>query len=483
MAAIVWFRQDLRLQDNPALAAAVDSGETVIPVYILDDVSPDPWIMGGASRWWLHQSLQALSASLEKAGFGPLVYLSGNAEKILPAFAKKNSAKGVYWNRQYEPWAIARDTRIKKAMGDGAESFASYLLFEPWVIKNKTGGIYKVFTPFSKAMLEREVDILPPDTRRPKAKTAAHKIKERSLDDLELMPAISWYTEMAAEWQPGEAGAHKRLDHTVEEIAAHYSTARDFPAVDGVSKLSPYLHFGEISPRQIWHAVRNAAAEKKNPAYTKNASAYLRQLIWRDFSWYVIYHDPEFPEREWNPNFRGFPWKKNKKYLTAWQRGETGYPIVDAGMRQLWQTGWMHNRVRMIVGSFLVKHLLQDWRDGAAWFWDTLVDADLGNNSAGWQWIAGSGADAAPYFRVFNPILQSQKFDKDGDYIRTYVPELADVPAKYIHAPWTAPDDIRRDLKGRYPSPIVDHAEGRKAALAAYQSHKPDPAATDNSDD
>lgn len=483
MAVVMWFRQDLRLHDNPALSAAAAQGETVIPLYILDDVNADKWQMGGASRWWLHQSLKALDDDLQAKGFGALVLLKGDAEKELASFVKKNDVRDVYWNRQYEPWAIARDTSIKKNLGIEVHSFASYLLFEPWVIKNKTGGQYKVFTPFSKAVMEVRQDILPPDTKTPKTKAKPHAAKDLKLADLGLMPAIKWYTDMAKEWQPGEQGARDRLEHTVHKIAGHYKERRDFPGIDGVSKLSPHLHFGEISPRQVWHAVDSESRKHGHSKYSQNAEGFLRQLIWRDFSWHLLYHDPKFPDREWNPQFRNFPWKKNAKLLRAWQKGQTGYPIVDAGMRQLWQTGWMHNRVRMIVGSFLVKNLLLNWREGEKWFWDTLVDADLGNNAAGWQWIAGCGADAAPYFRIFNPILQSKKFDAEGDYIRTYVPELKDVPAAYIHAPWEAPPMIQQALRGKYPPPLVDHATARDAAMAAYREIKPQSVGDESGDE
>ncbi len=481
MPAVMWFRQDLRLHDNPAFAAAVDSGAQVVPVYILDDGSAGPWKAGGASRWWLHQSLTALDADLRARGFGPLIVLSGDAAKILPDFVKKHTIGTVYWNRRYEPWAMERDARIKDAIGkDKAQSYAAFLLFEPWVIKNKTGGAYKVFTPFSRAVLERQDDIFPPDTRDLTAATPPHTLGGQAVGDLGLMPDIVWYTGMAETWKPGEAGAQAQLEHTVDSIAGTYKQTRDFPALDGVSMLSPFLHFGEISSRQVWHAVRQA---KNNDAgYTQNAQAFLRQLIWRDFSWYLLYHDPACPQREWNPQFRAFPWGKNPDALAAWQQGQTGYPLIDAGMRQLWQTGWMHNRVRMIVGSFLVKNLMVDWREGAAWFWDTLVDADLGNNTAGWQWIAGCGADAAPYFRIFNPVTQSKKFDPDGDYIRRYVPELSDVPDAYIHAPWEAPAAVQAKLRGIYPPPMVDLGTTRTTALAAYKNMRGDAILDENED-
>jgi deoxyribodipyrimidine photo-lyase len=460
---IFWFRSDLRLSDNPALASAVASKKTVIPVYILDDINPGIWKMGGASRWWLHQSLKSLSDSLEKAGFHPLVLLKGAAEKEILKLADETGCAEIYWNRRYEPWAMARDTRIKQALKEKqveAHSFNAYLLFEPWEIKNKTGSSYKVFTPYSKACLERG-GIRPPLSGKLKGGYKKQYAAGLKLDDLGLMPKIKWYKAMDEFWQPGEAGAQQRMKAFLKDDVEEYQAQRDFPAVDGVSRLSPCLHFGEISPHQIWHAAEG-----------KRAQPYLRQLLWREFSWHLLYHDPEFPEQPWNKRFEKFEWKKDAAILNKWKKGMTGYPIIDAGMRQLWQTGWMHNRVRMIVGSFLVKNLLQHWREGEDWFWDTLVDADLGNNAAGWQWIAGCGADAAPYFRIFNPVTQSQRFDASGKYIREFVPELADCPDEYIHAPWEAPPLIAAAFKF-YPKPMVDLAASRDRALEAYAASKP----------
>lgn len=480
---ICWFRSDLRLHDNAALTAAIETEQPVLPVFILDDVNPGIWKRGGASRWWLHHSLFAFDAALKKTGLHPLAYAKGDARKILPQIIEKTGATGVYWNRCYEPWAMRRDKEIKsglKESGIDAQSFAGYLLFEPWEIKNKTDQSYRVYTPFSKVCFEK-ADALKPALDVPKAKNR-HKgdtlYEGLSLEDLALIPRIQWYATMEKTWQPGEAGARKRFADFLESGIDDYKNARDFPAKeDGVSGLSPHLHFGEISPRHIWHTVRTAMEKNKTSKnFSTHAFGWLRQLVWREFSYHLLYEAPDFPEQPWNKKFTSFPWHRDDAALKKWQKGQTGYPIVDAGMRQLWQIGWMHNRVRMIVGSFLVKNLLLHWRDGEDWFWDTLVDADLGNNAAGWQWIAGCGADAAPYFRVFNPVLQSKKFDPDGDYIRKYVPELKDMPDEYIHTPWDAPPMIRQ-LAKNYPPPMVDLAASRDRALQAYKEIKADHAA------
>ncbi len=477
--AIFWFKNDLRLQDNPGLTAACDSGKPVIPVYILDDESPLHWKRGGASRWWLHHSLAALSADIEKAGLHPLVLLHGDAKKEIMSICEKTGADAVFWNRSYEPWAMQRDKSIKEQLKQEeieATSFGGFLLWEPWEIANKTGQPYKVFTPFSRACLERG-GIRPPLTKKIKAPVPEKQVKGLSLKSLGLLPEIKWYQTMAKEWQPGEAGGRARLKEFSGDGLHDYKSKRDYPAVDGSSRLSPYLHFGELSPHTIWHHVSDVMAKSGNATLENNGQGYLRQLIWREFSWHLLYHFPTFPEKSWNPQFEKFEWQKNPAMLKKWQRGLTGYPIIDAGMRQLWQTGWMHNRVRMLVGSFLVKNLLLDWREGEDWFWDTLVDADLGNNAQGWQWIAGCGADAAPYFRIFNPILQSRKFDADGGYIRKYVPEIAKLPDEFLHAPWEAPALVLAaagvTLGKSYPRPIVDHATARDRALEAYRDSKP----------
>lgn len=476
---ICWFRSDLRLHDNAALTAAIETGQPVLPVYILDDQSPDIWKRGGASRWWLHHSLSALDAALQKAGLHPLILARGNAREALPKIIQKTGASGVYWNRCYEPWAMQRDKEIKSGLKDDGidvQSFAGYLLFEPWEIKNKSGQSYRVYTPFSKACFEK-AEALKPALDIPKIQhkhKGAAAYQDLSLNDLGLIPKIKWYSGMQEIWHPGEAGALARFEDFLNDLIGDYKSARDFPAQEGVSRLSPHLHFGEISPCYIWHAVRVQMDKKKSSKnFATHALGWLRQLVWREFSYHLLYEAPDFPEKPWNKKFSAFPWHQDDEALKKWQKGQTGYPIIDAGMRQLWQTGWMHNRVRMIVGSFLVKNLLLHWRDGEDWFWDTLVDADLGNNAAGWQWIAGCGADAAPYFRVFNPVLQSKKFDPDGAYIRQYVPELKDLPDEYLHTPWDAPPMIRQMAKN-YPPPMVDLAQSRDRALSAYSEMKSD---------
>jgi deoxyribodipyrimidine photo-lyase len=466
--AIVWFRQDLRLSDNPALHEAVKSGAAIIPVYVLDDETPGYFKMGAASRVWLYHSLKSLDGDLA----GNLVFLKGDAEKIIPAFAKETNAACVYWNRCYEPWNIKRDKIIKDTLSDWnieARSFNGFLLWEPWEVTKPDGLPYKVFTPFyTKGCLNA-----PPPRKpipKPRGYNFASITKKLFLDDLNLIPSNPrWDRKMIGYWDIGESGAIKALSKFLGLPVNDYKTARDYPAKDATSHLSPHLHFGEISPNQIWYAANDKAEGT-------GKETFLKELGWREFSYALLFHFPTLPTHNFQSRFDAFPWDKNPVALQAWQTGQTGYPIVDAAMRELWETGYMHNRTRMIVASFLVKHLLLDWREGAAWFWDTLFDADLANNSASWQWVAGSGADAAPYFRIFNPVLQGEKFDTDGKYLRRWVPELKKMPDKYIHHPWDAPKDILSDagviLGTTYPNPIVNHANARQRALDAFGKTK-----------
>lgn len=464
---IYWFRQDLRLYDNPALAAAVAAGD-VIPVYILDDKNADSWRLGGASRWWLQRSLAALNASLG----GQLHVFQGRAEEIVPALVQRLGASGVYWNRCYEPWRIKRDKQIKELLqetGIRVHSFNGSLLWEPWEILKGDGTPYKVFTPYFRtclaAMTPSQSVAEPAEITYPKSSDLSG---ECSLDDLGLLPSHPWHQKLEEHWQPGETGAHKRLDDFLEHGLKGYAEGRDFPARDNISRLSPHLHFGELSPPSLWQRIRQVRDE-----LPVDVDAFLRELVWRDFSYYQLYHFPRLPQAPLRSEFERFPFADDREGLQRWQRGLTGYPLVDAGLRELWQTGFMHNRVRMVTASFLVKNQLLSWQQGARWFWDCLVDADLASNSAGWQWVAGCGVDAAPYFRIFNPVTQGQKFDPDGDYIRRYLPELAQLSTRYIHSPWTAPPKILAEAGIRlgvdYPEPIVDVRESRQRALAAYQ--------------
>lgn len=471
---ILWFRQDLRLTDNQAYEAVCAADAPVLPLYILDDENSGHWKMGEASRWWLHESLHALDLSLG----GALRFARGNAGTILPALAAQTGARAVFWNRCYEPWRIVRDKALVKtlaAAGVAAERTESACLFPPYTVAKEDGTPYKVFTPFyKKGCLGKGVEP-PPPRSTPASPDFYQKATEGTLPlaDLALSPSIPWNQEMATCWTPGENGAQKRLADFLTRGLKGYQTGRDFPAQEHTSRLSPHLHFGEISPRALWHAVSHAGIAQRCES---DAQAFLRELGWREFSTSLLYHWPRLPERNWQEKFDHFPWRDDAEALKRWQKGQTGYPLVDAGMRELWRTGVMHNRVRMIVGSFLVKNLLLDWRHGAAWFWDTLVDADLANNSASWQWIAGCGADAAPYFRIFNPVTQGQKFDPDGIYVRRYVPELAALPDRYIHTPWKAPENIlcaaHVRLGETYPVPIVDLRESRARALAALETIK-----------
>ncbi len=478
---LLWFRQDLRLQDNPALAAAVARGGPVIPVFILDDAGEGNWAPGGASRWWLHHALAALAASLQALG-SRLVLARGDSGAELQRILRATGATAVYWNRRYEPAAIARDRSIKAglaAAGTEVKSFNGALLFEPHTITNKQGKPFQVFTPFWRHCLT--LPVVPPVRFAAKSLSVpAMWPDSMRLEELGLLPRLAWADEFPAHWTPGETGAQQRLKTFIAGPVDDYAARRNLPDTDGTSRLSPWLHWGEIGPRQIWSALQaRAKATGVFPA-GRGEQVFLSEVGWREFAHHLLFHFPHTPEKPLRTDFEKFPWADDPagRGLRAWQRGRTGYPIVDAGMRQLWRTGWMHNRVRMIAASFLVKHLRLPWTAGAAWFWDTLVDADLANNTLGWQWTAGCGADAAPYFRIFAPVLQGEKFDPAGDYVRRWVPELARLPAKWIHRPWEAPAEVLATagvaLGENYPVPVVNHAEARAAALAAFKTLRGD---------
>jgi len=450
---IVWLRQDLRLSDNPALRAAASTGAPIVPLFVLDDMVQGDWKWGGASRWWLHHSLTALDKSLK----GYLALRKGDGAKIIKAIIKETGADAVYWNRCYEPYAVARDSALKKSLGeDGVtvESFNGALLQEPWAVTTKDGRPFRVFTPFWNALRGKDVakaHIAPRDLH-------FHRTKSDDLADWKLLPRKPNWAK-GFDWTPGEKSAHRALYDFLDDIAL-YNTARDLPDRDGTSRLSSHLHWGEISPRQVWHAVQTHG-------HGIGHETFLKEIGWREFCAQLLFHNPDLPAKPLDARFAKFKWRTSEKDFRAWTKGQTGIPIVDAGMRQLWQTGWMHNRVRMIVASLLIKHLGIHWRRGEEWFWDTLVDADLASNAANWQWVAGCGADAAPFFRIFNPVLQGEKFDPKGVYVRNFVPELRDVPDRYIHQPWKmgAPP-------ANYPAPIVDLAQGRARALDAFKALK-----------
>ena len=467
--ALFWFRRDLRLADNPALTAALNAHDEVVPVYIHAPDEEAPWQPGAASLWWLHHSLVALDADLRRRG-GALHVRRGPASAALRALVRETGAQAVYWSRLYEPAAIVRDTRIKKLLradGVDAQSFNGALLFEPCDIATARGEPYQVFTPFWRNA-RAKLEMRPPSgaPRRLRARSVGGNL---TIEALGLLPRVPWDARFHDAWQPGEAGARNALRRFIDRAVGDYATRRDFPGEAGTSRLSPHLHFGEISPMQIVWALReNAQASGKN---RQGAEAYLRELGWREFSHHLLYHFPKSTEANLNSAFDRFQWaRRTPKQIQRWQRGETGIPIVDAGMRELWATGWMHNRVRMLTASFLTRNLRQHWLIGARWFWDTLVDADLANNTQGWQWTAGTGADAAPYFRVFNPVTQGLRFDPDGDYVRRWVPELRGFAGKSIHEPWS--DRMRLRASGYPREPLVELRASREAALAAYRARK-----------
>jgi deoxyribodipyrimidine photo-lyase len=470
-----WFRQDLRLADNPALLYAAAAGK-VLPIYILDDSGPASERMGAAAQWWAHHSLASLNQSLG----GKLNFYRGEPAAIIADLVQRHKAAAVFWNRCYEPRRVASDRLIKaklKDQGIAVESFNGSLLWEPWQVLKSDGTPYRVFTPFyRKGCLSADA---PRQPLPPAVLSALKDDKALSLNQLDLLPKINWDKKLSQHWDISEAGAEKQLAKFLQNGLKGYKEGRNFPAKSHISRLSPYLHSGEISPNQVWHAVRRvgvAAAHAQGlldmQGETPDIDHFCSELGWREFSYSLLYHEPSLPQKNWQEKFDHFPWRDNPAALKRWQQGLTGYPIVDAGMRELWQTGFMHNRVRMIVASFLTKNLMIDWRHGAHWFWDCLVDADLANNSASWQWVAGCGADAAPYFRIFNPITQGEKFDGNGNYTRHYVPELAKLPDRYLFRPWEAPAEILQQagivLGETYPMPIIDAAQSRTEALAAF---------------
>ncbi|MEM8813053.1 MAG: deoxyribodipyrimidine photo-lyase [Pseudomonadota bacterium] len=470
---LVWFRRDLRLEDNPALTFAARTGRPVLPVYVFEDASelrPD----GGAARWWLNHSLRALTETLKSRGL-TLCIRRGTAGAVLNDLVPETGAGSIVWNRRYDAAEIAVDTDVKaqfKDAGVEVRSFNAHLLVEPWDMQTKSGGPFRVFTPFWRALSARD-DISGPYPIPETLTPFEGSVDSLKVEELGLLPALDWADAFSDLWEPGEAGAAKRLEAFLKSAVSTYSDRRDLPGKSGTSRLSPHLRFGEISPRTIWHRTHRAKGSNGSAA---SAETFLSEIAWREFSYHLLYYNPDLATKNYAPSFDAFPWAGDQMHLQAWQRGLTGYPIVDAGMRELWRYGWMHNRVRMITASFLTKHLLIDWRQGEDWFWDTLVDADPASNAASWQWVSGSGADAAPYFRIFNPILQGEKFDPEGTYVRAHVPELAMLDRKWLHKPWEAPASALEAagvrLGDTYPHPIVDHRSARQAALDAYQSMK-----------
>ena len=474
--ALVWFRRDLRLADNPALQAALDAGLVPVPVYIHAPDEEAPWVPGAASRAWLRKSLQALDADLKARG-SRLIIRRGESLAEIEKLIGETKAEALHWNRLYEPACIARDTRIKqglKSRGLHVESHNGALLVEPWQVQTGQGDPYRVFTPFWKNARQHLEGLRATDAPK-RLPEPPPRLTGLDVDDLGLAPPGDeprWDEGFWQDWTPGESGAREMLEIFLDGAIRGYKAERDKPGRVGTSRLSPHLHFGEISPRSIVAAIRSQAWPAANEA---DVAHYLSELGWREFSHHLLYHFPNTPEENLNPRFEDFPWARATRHrLEAWRRGRTGVPLVDAGMRELWATGWMHNRVRMVAASFLTKNLRIHWPHGAQWFWDTLVDADLANNTQGWQWTAGTGADAAPYFRIFSPTAQTERFDPAGDYIRRWVPELAELPDKALAAPWEHADLVREKVPG-YPSePVVDLRESREAALAAYETVKAD---------
>ena len=464
--AVVWFRQDLRLADNPALCAAAAQGRPVLAVYILDDPAAGEWRPGGAHRWWLHHSLAALAAGLKALG-ATLVLRRGDAAPILAGLVQETGATEIHAGRLVEPWARRQEAAVTAALGDGVtlQLHRASTLFDLDVVRTQTGGVYGVYTPFARAC--RALDEIPAPLPAPTRLTATHAKSDRLIDWALLPTKPDWAGGMRDTWTPGEAGGHARMKQFMHDALDQYATGRNMPGQALTSMLSPHLHWGELSPAQVWQAATQAG-------HGQALQTFQSEILWHEFAAYLLWHHPHLPNVPLRPEYARLAWRTDKAGLHAWQAGRTGMPIVDAGMRQLWHIGWMHNRVRMITASFLIKHLLIDWVEGEAWFWDTLVDGDLSANAASWQWVAGSGTDSQPFFRVFNPVLQGKKFDPDGAYVRRWVPELAGLPDRYLHAPWDAPAAVLAEARvflGRdYPNPVVELTAGRDRALAAFKT-------------
>ena len=470
---IVWFRHDLRLADNPALAAAAAQGAPVIPLFILDDETPGRWRLGGAARWWLHGSLASLARDLGRLR-APLVLRRGLAQRVLLGAVEESGARAVFWNRGYEPFVVQRDRQIKAALrgrGIAVESFKATLLHEPWTM-GRRGEPFAVYAQFARA-LRRLPPPEPPLEAPATLPGPQHALAGDRLDDWRLRPSSpDWAQGLRRTWRPGEAQALARLEHFMAGGIERYAVDRHRPDLDLTSRLSPHLRFGEIGPRQLWRALDALRAVPGGRA-GRGIGAFARELHWREFAYHLLHHHPDLPDRALDPAFDRLAWRDAPAELCAWQQGLTGYPFVDAAMRQLRATGWMHNRLRMIVGSFLTKDLLLPWQEGAGWFWDNLVDADLANNTLGWQWVASTGPDAVGFVRIANPVLQARSFDPGGAFVRRWLPELAALPGALIHEPWRAPASVLADagvrLGDTYPLPIIDHVAARRRALAAYR--------------
>jgi len=470
---IVWFRKDLRLRDHAPLRAALDADAPIVPLFVWSPEDEGEWPLGSASRWWLHHSLTTLAADLAQRG-APLIIRTGRAASVIPELAQCIGAKAVHWHTRYEPAAIDVEHELRRRLLKHkieAHGFEGALLHNPHELRTKQGTPFKVFTPFWRSLCNHA------HVEEPLAAPRAipgwsGPLMSVSVEDLSLLPTIDWAAGLRDAWAPGERGAQQSLKQFIAQALRGYTERRDIPGVTGTARISPHLAFGEVSPRQIWHDIHTLAL--KDSALRADANKFMSEIGWREFAHHLLVHFPHTATQPLDRKFLKFKWSRNTAHLKAWQRGMTGYPIVDAGMRQLWHTGWMHNRVRMIVASFLTKDLRIHWLDGARWFWDTLVDADLANNTLGWQWTAGCGADAAPYFRIFSPVRQGERFDSDCAYLRRWIPELASIPNRFAHKPWEAEPtklfNAGLETAQEYPAPMIDHTEARSAALKAYET-------------